>query len=82
MLSSLSTGFFDSVNICRRPLGIYQKLLSWGAGQNQRSEALRALGAKSGAVPGLKILFASVYTARRGTNTLVITRHDECGVLS
>ena len=50
-------------------LGIYQKPLSWGAGQNQRSETLRALRAKYGAVPGPKILFTSVYTATSVTNT-------------
>lgn len=32
--SLLSASFFLSVNICRKCSGIYQKPLSWGAGQN------------------------------------------------
>lgn len=68
VLSALSAGFFLSVNICRRCSGIYQKLLSWGAGQKQRSEILcswcRARAQKT--------LFASVYTAMSGPNTCTL----------
>lgn len=60
------------VNICGRSLGICQKLLSWAAGQNQRSETQHALGAKSGAVLGPEILFASIYTTTSGTNTYTL----------
>lgn len=49
-------------------------MLSWGAGQNRRSET----GAKSGAVPGPEILFASVYTATSGTNTYTLYNKTSC----
>lgn len=65
---ALSVEFFHSVKICRRSLVLPSSSRPKFLIISRRSETLRALGAKSGAVPVPKILFASVYTGTSRKN--------------